>query len=377
MLPSTMKALILNEDSSITLSPSHPTPSPTPGSLVVRVLATQANPNLVRMLSADPSAHVFTQPRPLVPGGLCLARVAALPDDAVALKEGQLVAVDNFVRGRDDPSVQILRGMHDGESPESKKLHLAWRDGTYAEYCSVPLENAFALDEARLCKPVSDGGLGYEVNDLVHLLPAAVPYGGLRSIGVRAGETVIVSPATGLFSGSAIVAALAMGADVIAASRSESGLGRVKTVFPSIKTVRLTGDVGADTAAITAASGTHPPDAFIDLSPPEATGSSGVTACMLAVRSYGRIVLMGGRGDAGIPIPWAPALYRNLTIKGGFMYEREDVEGLVRLLETGRIKLGGENGYEVSGAYELEEWDKAAEAAVEKTAFGRMVVLNP
>jgi NADPH:quinone reductase-like Zn-dependent oxidoreductase len=372
-----MKALILHEDSSITLDTSYPVPSPVEGSVVVRILATHANPNFVKMVRGDPSAHMFTQPRPLVPGGYCLGRIAAAGPDTTVLKEGQLVTIDHFVRARDDPNVQILRSMHDGQTAESKKLHLVWRDGTYAEYCRAPLENVFALDEKRLCGPVSEGGFGYSIDDLSHLMPTTVPFGGLRSINVKAGETVIVSPATGLFSGSAISVALAMGADVIAVSRNADGLTKIKTMFPSVSTVQATGDAEADTASITAAAGSHPPDAFIDLSPPESTGSSGVTACMLAVKPYGRIVLMGGRGDTNIPIPWGVALYRNLTIKGGFMYERDDVRDVIRLLETGRIKLGEKNGYKIAGKYGLEEWEKAADAALEHTAFGSSVVLHP
>ncbi|KAH6889710.1 hypothetical protein B0T10DRAFT_403731 [Thelonectria olida] len=376
-LPTTMKALILHKDSSITLDTSYPVPVPIEGSVVVRIIVTHANPNFVKLLRGDPSAHLFTQPRPLVPGGYCLARIAAVGPDTTVLKEGQLVTVDNFVRARDDPTVQILRSMHDGQTSESKKLHLVWRDGTYAEYYRAPLENVYALDEKRLCGPVSEGGFGYSVNDLAQLMPTTVPFGGLKSINVQAGETVIVSPATGLFSGSAISVALAMGADVIAVSRNADGLAKVKSMFPSVSVVQMTGDTEADTASITAAAGSHPPDAFIDLSPPEATGSSGVTACMMAVKPYGRVVLMGGRGDANIPIPWGVALYRNLTIKGGFMYERDDVRHVIRLLETGRIKLGRENGYEIAGTYGLEEWDKAADAAVEHTRFGSVVLLRP
>ncbi|KAK7426631.1 hypothetical protein QQZ08_006809 [Neonectria magnoliae] len=239
------------------------------------------------------------------------------------------------------------------------------------------MENTYVLDEKRLCGPVSDGGLGYSINDITHFASLAVPYGGFRSVNLQAGETVIVSPATGLFSGAAIAMAVAMGANVIAVSRSEAGLAKIKTTFPSISTVQSSGETTTDTAAITAAAGTYAPDVFLDLSPPAATGSTGVTACMMAVRPYGRIVLMGGRGDASIPFPWPVLLYRNLTIKGGFMYERDDVRQVIRLLEGGQMKLGKENGYEVAGTFKLEEWDECAEAAVEHTAFGKIVLLTP
>ncbi|KPM37823.1 hypothetical protein AK830_g8735 [Neonectria ditissima] len=376
-LPTTMKGLILHKDNTIKLETTLPVPSPTYGSTVIRVLAAMANPNLVHMLRSDAGSHAFTQPRPLVPGGYFVGRVAAAGSDATVLAEGQLVMVESFVRARDDPSVQILWGMNDGSAPETKKLHLAWRNASYAEYVRAPMENTYVLDEKRLCGSVSGGGLGYSVNDLVHFIALAVPYGGFRSVSLQAGETVVVSPATGLFSGSAIAIALAMGANVIAVSRSEAGLARIKTMFPSVSTVLSSGDNETDTAAITAAAGTHAPDVFIDLFPPGATGATGVTACMMAVRPYGRIVLMGGRGDANIPVPWPVVVFRNLTIKGGFMYERDDVRQVIRLLEGGHVKLGNENGYEIAGTFKLEEWDECADAAVEHTSFGKLVLVTP
>jgi NADPH:quinone reductase-like Zn-dependent oxidoreductase len=375
-LPTEMKGLVLHEDNSVTLE-THPFPSPTLGSITVQILATATNPNLVKMLRGADGSHQMTQPRPLIPGSNAIGRIVAVGPDATSLKVGQLVAVEPFVRGRDDPNVQILWGFMDGMSEETKKFHRdVWRDGTYAQYVRTPLENAYALNEKLLCGDVKDGGLGYSVNDLIHILPHLTAYGGLRSINLQAGETIIVSPATGLFSGAAISAAIAMGATVVGVSRSAEGLAKVKAAFPAVRTVQFTDNVEADVGAIIAAAG-GPADTFIDLSPPAATGSSGVTACMLAVKSYGRIVLMGGRNDTNIPIPWPLLLYRNLTIKGGFMYEREDVRGLIKLVESGRMKLGKDNGFEIAGSFKLDEWEKCADAAVEHTGFGTIVLLTP
>lgn len=86
---------------------------------------------------------------------------------------------------------------------------------------------------------------------------------------------------------------------------------------------------------------------------------------------------MGPRGDSTIPIPWPVVLFRSLTIKGGFMYERDDVRQVIRLLEGGQLKVGKENGYEASGTFSLEEWDKCAAAALEHTGFCKIVLLNP
>lgn len=89
-----------------------------------------------------------------------------------------------------------------------------WRDFTYAEYARLPLENCHSLDEDRLLGKVEDGGLGYKIEDLIPLMGALVPYGGLSNIKLQPGETVIIAPATGWFGGRAVEAALAMGARV-------------------------------------------------------------------------------------------------------------------------------------------------------------------
>ncbi|KAF4974356.1 hypothetical protein FZEAL_8734 [Fusarium zealandicum] len=377
-LPSTMKGLVLHDDNSITLETDLPFPSPTPGSVTLRVLANPSNPNFIHMIRGDEGAHQFTQPRPLVPGSNCIGRVVAVGPDAVSLKVGQLVVIEAFVRGRDDTSVNILWTMYDGQTEDSKRLHRdVWRDGSFAEYVRSPLENTYPLDEEALCGPVSEGGLGYSIEDLVHIIPHSVAYGGLRSINLQPGETLVISPATGLFSGAAVSVAIAMGANVIALSRSSAGIEKLKSQFPSVRTIQVTGELETDTAAIVAAAGKRPPDAFIDLSPPAATGNNTVTACMMSIRPYGRIVLMGGRLDSNIPISWPLMMLKNLTIKGGFMYEREDIRMLIRLLEDGRLKLGKENGYKVVSSFPLEEWDKCADATVEHTSFGSVVVLVP
>lgn len=147
---------------------------------------------------------MFTQPKPLIPGVFSVGRVVALGSDATILSEGQLVFIDNFFRARDDPSVNILWTMHDGNTPESKKFHLAWRNGAHADYVKVPLENALPLDEKRLCSPVSEGGLGYTIPETLSFASVLTSFGGLRSIDIKAGETFIVTPATGYFSGAAI-----------------------------------------------------------------------------------------------------------------------------------------------------------------------------
>ncbi len=97
-----------------------------------------------------------------------------------------------------EPSDAFLAAITDGHTDGSRKLMRdVYRDWSYAEYCRAPLENIYALNEARLTSPRRDGGLGYSLAKLCRVASLAVPYGGLRDIELKAGQTVIVAPATG------------------------------------------------------------------------------------------------------------------------------------------------------------------------------------
>lgn len=63
----------------------------------------------------------------------------------------------------------------------------------------------WALNENRLCKE-----LGYSTPDLVPLTVGVVVYSGLKGINIKPGARIVVTPATGIFSGAAVGVAVAM-----------------------------------------------------------------------------------------------------------------------------------------------------------------------
>jgi NADPH:quinone reductase-like Zn-dependent oxidoreductase len=106
-LPETHRALVLT---SIAHGPEikHiPTPRPGPGSAVVRVQAA----NIISYSKfIYNGARNYPFPLPLVIGTSALGRIAALGPDSVLLKPGELVFIDCFVRGRDDPEAASYSG---------------------------------------------------------------------------------------------------------------------------------------------------------------------------------------------------------------------------------------------------------------------------
>ncbi|KAI1733760.1 alcohol dehydrogenase [Xylaria scruposa] len=372
-LPNTMRAVVQTGPGKATVE-SVPMPKVEHGSALVKLDTSLVHSNVAHIFKADHS--MFQLPYPIIPGSFGIGRIAALGPDATTLQEGQLVMVSSLIRARDDPSVNVIRGVFAGFTPESQHLYKTLaRSGFFAEYVPAPLENIYRLDEARLLGSPQVGGLGYTTGELVVLSANAIVYASMRNIALQPGERVIVTPATGHYSTAAVDVAVALGARVIAASRSAAGLARLKETYPdAVETVQLTGDIKTDGIALGAFG---PIDAVVDVSPPAATGATNFAAALSVLREKGRVTLVGGREDETLPIPYLKAMVSNWTIKGSYMYSREDLEGVVRLAEAGLMKLGKRAGHVVHGEYSLDDFLAAIDKAVKMAGPGTLVYIKP
>lgn len=313
-------------------------------------------------------------PTPLTPGYSAIGRIAEVGPDATKLKSGDLVFIDCTTRSRDEPGDIILAGVASGFSAGSQKLmNDVWRDWTWAEYCRAPLENLTLLDEHRL---TSKDCHGYSISSLTYAATLLVPYGGLRDINLQAGETVIVSPATGPFGGAAVHVALAMGAKVIAMGRNTSILQHLQQTcsHPNrVEIVPITSDMIADFKALKQANNGQDADAFFDIGPPEAAQSTHLRSAIMALRQGGRVSLMGGYGE-DMPLPHRVIMRKNLMLKGKWMYEPSDRRDLFKMIEHGVLDL---SSCEVVGEYGLDDVTGGVDAAAEKGGPGKVVVLKP
>lgn len=357
-LPETYTGLLFHSPSSPPTLAALPTPVPTAGTVIVKplysIIVQYANEIFT---NGNPRGYKY--PLPLVPGGACVARVAAVPPDATSLKPGQLVFVEVTVRGRDDPNTKILRGFHEGTSEGSRRLMRGeWRNGCWATLSTAPLESVHVLDEDVLI-----GKLGYKLEEFGSLSQLVVPYGGLADIGLKPGETILIAPATGAFSSAAVHIALAMGARVIAMGRNEAALAELKKLAEPgrVETVKISGDVQED---INALAKFGPLDVYFDISPRPASKSSHIRAGIMSLGPGGRMSLMGGIPD-DIGIPYWHITHNGLTIKGTFMNTIQQAKDLIKLIERGVLKIGSRAGMEVTGKYKLEDWEQAFRAAAE------------
>ncbi|MFE0489321.1 alcohol dehydrogenase catalytic domain-containing protein [Streptomyces griseoaurantiacus] len=340
-----------------------PAPTAGGGEVVVEVLAAGVAPYAEDVFSGR---RRYPLVPPVVPGIGGVGRVVHVGPDATRLRVGDLVWCDCTVRARDDaltPDITLQGWSARGEGGARLAEHL--HDGAYAELMRVPTENVHPLPDAAGKDPARWSALALYV----------IPYGGLLAGGLEAGETLLVSGATGNLGSGAVALALAMGAGrVVAPGRNRAALALLADRFGSrVRPVELTGDESADRAAMAEAAG-GPVDMVLDLLPPSAPSTAARTAAM-TVREYGRVVLMGGVGMLGgpelaLPYPW---LMRNsVTVRGQWMYPRSANVGIIRLAASGALDLSGDR----VRTFGLEDVNEAvAYAAAHPGPFDRTVLM--
>lgn len=319
-----------------------PVPTATPGSAVIKVLNTVLFPYAEGIHTGR--LTVYNLHLPLVPHPSAVGRIHAVGPDAVTAKPGDLVFVPAPVSARDDPEVSIIQGHHGGEGPRGRALMQGeWRDGALQQYQKVPLENIFVLDEGRLC-----GQLGYTPADLHEVSFYGMAAGSLcEAAGLRAGETVLIGPATGTYGGITSDMALALGANVIAIGRNGKlldGLARKLGHHERFSYVVMTGDDAADAAAIMKASPQgRGVEVYNDWAPAAVEGSPFFSAAIRTVRPEGRVVLSGAP-SGHINVPYTLVMHKNIRVIGKVIVGRGGLEQTIKMVGSGLLKLGKRGG---------------------------------
>ncbi|KAL8775924.1 MAG: hypothetical protein Q9194_003504 [Teloschistes cf. exilis] len=154
---------------------SLPTPTPGPGSAIVKILATPVLGYAKEVFSRE---RAYPMSLPLTPGTSAIGRVTAIGPDATTLQPGALVLCDIFLAARDSPTSHFLMGLHAGGPFTKRLMDGEWRHSTWAEYAKFPLENLYVLDEEVLLRRQ-----GYSVRDLCTLTTALVGSGGWMRLG--------------------------------------------------------------------------------------------------------------------------------------------------------------------------------------------------
>ena len=187
---------------------------------------------------------------------------------------------------------------------------------------------------------------------------------------------IFFGQATGAFGGAAVAVSLAMGASVVAMGRNGDSLAKLESGFGErVRTVRITGDAEKDAEELRRVS-RGAIDAVFDIAPPAAAQSTHLKSCIMAVKRGGRISLMGGVYD-DVPIPYHLLVHKDVTLKGKWMYGREEIKAVIRMVETGVLKVGNLGCAKIVGEFGFEDWQKALDTASEHAGWNSSVAMRP
>ena len=306
-----------------------PVPEPRPGSVLVRIEASSLMSYLKDYVEGklpmyNPPKGAFT------PGGNGVGVVHAIGRDVWHIKPGQRVVLSSHFTATEnveDPA-QILIGVT-ALGPEAAKVQADWPDGTLAEYALMP---ATAVTPAEGLSQIDSAQLAV-------LMRYIVPFGGLLRGRLAAGETLVVTGATGAYGGGAVLLAIAMGAGrVVAAGRNAVALEAVARAGGArVVPVVLTGDIQADASSLRAAANGGAQMAFDMVG--GARDPNATLAALRSLRRMGRLVLMGSMSTP-LPLSYMELMANSWEIIGNFTYPVDAHRLLLDLVRAGLLDIG-------------------------------------
>ena len=319
-----MKAAVLNAFGSPLAIETLPDPVLGTGEVIVEVVAAGVTSYAANIFNGS---RKYALELPVAPGAGGIGRVRATGPDATKLKAGDWVFCEPTIRSRDNAVDTILQGWTH-RTDAALPLHRLYHHGSFAEQMLVPTENVTLIGDI----DPADAGRWCGLSRLL------VPYGGLLAGDLRAGETLMVSGATGGFGGAGVAVALAMGAaKVVATGRNGRALDDlVRRSGSRVRPVQMSGIEADDRQRIIEAAG-GPINVVLDFLPREASASQ-VQAAILAVSPGGRVMLMGGvRSD--LALNYNILMHKELTVRGVWMYPRDAIPRMVQMVRAGLIDL--------------------------------------
>lgn len=359
-----MKAAVLKSFGSPLIIEDVPEPILGTGEVIVDVVATRVLSYANEVFSGE---RKYLLDLPVIPGSGGIGRVRRIGPDATHLAVGDWVLCDPTVRSRDDaraPDITLQGWSARGEG--GMKLQKHFRHGSFAQQIMVPTENVKRLGAITPTEATQWCAIGTML----------VAYGGFLAAKLQPGEIVLVSGATGNFGSAAVAVALAMGAAcVVAPGRNDKILADLVRRFGDrVRPVKLAGVEDEDRERMKRAS-PGPIDCVFDIMPPSVSPNV-VRAAIMTVRSYGRVVLMGGvgmLGGPGLELPYNWIMRDCITIHGVWMYPPDAATRLIAMVRSGLLRLDHYQATE----FDLDHANEAvAHAAANAGAF-KMTVIRP
>lgn len=349
-IPATMKAVVTRGHGGFEMLDytDVPTPKPQAGEVLLRVSACGLNNTDVWNREArygtdrDPEARTGVGRAegkwPRIQGCDVVGKIVAVGAGVDAARIGERILCNFVVYG--DPKVNLGFAGSLG----------AGRDGGYAEYMTLPAVNAYTIDDVKL----SDAELATFPCAYItaeHMLSEA---------GVKAGETVVVTGASG-GAGSAIVQLVnARGAHAVAvtSARWRDAVAKLKPAHIVLR------DQGGDLYdQVRAALGDTPVDVAADV-----VGGPAFRDLLALLRPGGRYVTAGAIGGPVVPFDIRTLYLKKLTFYGVSIGYQKHFEAVVAYIRSGKLKPL------LAKTYPLSQFRQAQELFVSKDFFGNIVV---
>ncbi len=223
--------------------------------------------------------------------------------------------------------------------------------GGFAEYCVVPAANLVEIPE----------GVAFETAAAASLVSVTAWRALVVRGGLRAGERVLITGASGGVSTVAIQVARLAGAEVFAVTSGAENVARARELGAHAVYDRNEGDWGKRVWADTGKRG-------VDLAL-DSVGEAVWGQCLKALAVRGRLVTIGAttgaRGDTEIRL----VFWRQLSILGSTMGTPEDYRTAMDLVFQGKVKPV------IHAVLPLEEARRAHEMLEAGEVFGKLVLV--
>jgi 2-desacetyl-2-hydroxyethyl bacteriochlorophyllide A dehydrogenase len=255
----------------------------------------------------------FASVLPIVPGHEAAGRVAALGKGVTGLTLGQKVAIYYIVHC--GQCAQCLTG-RENICTDAKRMGVDF-DGAMADCVVVPQENCLVLPEN------IDLAAAAVITDAV-----GTPTHALGQARVGPGMKVLIMGIGGIGSNAIQIARL-MGAEVIAASRSEEAL-ETAAMMGAHHCVRSDQSLAANIA--------HLADGGVDAVIQCAPGEKAFAAGLECLGRGGRLVIVG-TSKAPVPVGFNQILWKEQEIVGSRGFTRDDIRKALDWYADGKISV--------------------------------------
>lgn len=331
-----------------------PRPDPGPGEVLIRVGACGLNNTDVNTRSGwysktvteattggaysevgeeDPSWGGAPIAFPRIQGADACGEIVAVGQGVDASRIGERVITDNWLRDPGNPLDKTKTGYFGSE-----------RDGGFAEYTTIPAQNALAIRSDLSDAELATFSCSYSTAE-----------GMLTRAAVTETDTVLVPGASGGVGGALVQLAKRRGARVIAmaseakhADVAQLGPDRLLTRAPD----NLRAALGGEAITVVA----------------DVVGGSSWPALIDILDRGGRYTCSGAIAGPMVALDLRTLYLRDLTFTGSTVIDPEVMPNLIRYIEAGEIKPA------LAATYPLEKLREAQAAFIAKTHTGNIVV---